>query len=171
MAYLADVFNRFNELNLQTQGRHANCFDFYNKIEAFQKKLGMWKQEAEKNEFSAFPLTDNLLSHNELLVEHIQPIIVSHLEQLVDHFRDQFPDKSDPRKDHLWVVEPFLNSKEENTLTNTEKCKLLGEYLSIFSCSCSINFCPSRTILILYLWTCFSLLNRSRLRSNIEKFV
>lgn len=139
LAYLADVFDRFNELNLQTQGRHANCFDFHNKIEAFQKKLGMWKQEAEKNEFSFFPFTDNLLSHNESLVEHIQPIIVNHLEQLVDHFRNQFPDKSDPRKDYLWVVQPFLNSKEENTLSKPEKCQLLGE--------CSINFCPSRTIL------------------------
>lgn len=154
LAYLADVFGRFNELNLQTQGRHANCFDFYNKIEAFQKKLGMWKQEAEKNEFSAFPFTDNLLSHNESLVEHIQPIIVNHLEQLVDHFSNQFPDESDPRKDHLWVVQPFLNSKEENTLANTEKCQLLGACLSILLRSC-ISCCSFRTILSLYWWSYF----------------
>lgn len=155
LAYLANVFDRFNELNLQTQGRHANCFGFYNKIEAFQKKLAMWKQEAERNEFSAFPFIGNLLSHNKPLIEHIQPIIVSHLEQLLDHFRNQFPDESDPRKDHLWVVEPFLNSKEENTLTNTEKCQLLGEYLSIFSRSCSIIFCLIRTIWSLNFWSFF----------------
>lgn len=125
-AYLADVFDRFKELNLQTQGRRSNCFEYYNKIESFQKKLRMWKQEAEKNKFSAFPLIENILLHNKSLVKHTQPLIVDHLQHLVDQFRDQFPDDSDPRKDHLWVVNPFLNSKEENALTDAEKCKLLG---------------------------------------------
>lgn len=126
LAYLADVFDRFNELNLQTQGRRSNCFEYYNKIEAFQMKLEMWKQEAEENRFSAFPLIENILLHNKSLLKHTQPIIVDHLQHLVDQFRDQFPDDSDPRRDHSWVVNPFVNSKEENALTVAEKCKLLG---------------------------------------------
>lgn len=38
LAYLADIFALLSELNTKIQGRHTNCFKYFNKVEAFKKK-------------------------------------------------------------------------------------------------------------------------------------
>ena len=38
-AYLADIFNKLNELNLSLQGRNSNILFSHDKIEAFKKKI------------------------------------------------------------------------------------------------------------------------------------
>ena len=38
IAYLADIFNKLNGLNLSLQGRNSNILFSHDKIEAFKKK-------------------------------------------------------------------------------------------------------------------------------------
>lgn len=64
LAYLADIFETLNKLNVQMQGRQMNCFVFWNKLEAFQKKLAIWKDEVASNDFSSFPRMNELLTEN-----------------------------------------------------------------------------------------------------------
>lgn len=59
LAYLVDIFDLLNTLNLQSQGRNANCFQFYGKVEAFKKNLSVWKQELVSGELIAFPLSNH----------------------------------------------------------------------------------------------------------------
>ena len=43
LAYLADIFNELNLLNSGMQGRNENILSSTDKINAFQKKLTIWK--------------------------------------------------------------------------------------------------------------------------------
>lgn len=126
LAYLADIFGALNEINLQTQGQQMNCFVFWNRIEAFSKKLLMWQKQIKKLDFTPFSFTNDLLQEDETLADYIQPIILGHLEKLISEFKRYFPATKDPRASCLWVENPFLNVNEPNTLSTAEKEQLIG---------------------------------------------
>lgn len=126
LTYLVDVFSYLNELNLKSQGREMNVFVFWNRIEGFKKKLVNWKSEVKANNFESFSSTNDLLLENKSCLKYIQPIVCDHLEELISHFEKQFPVDRDPRKFYLWVVNPFVNEKEPNSLKPAEKYLLLG---------------------------------------------
>ena len=44
LSYLADIFIHFNDLNMFMQGMYANHILCTEKIEAFKKKLALWKR-------------------------------------------------------------------------------------------------------------------------------
>lgn len=132
LAYLADIFGFLNEMNLKLQGRNMNCFIFWNKIDAFQKQLMMWKQQITQSNFTTFSLTNELLSEDTTLAEFIQPIILHHLKQLILEFKEYFPANTDPRTSYLWVINPFLNVNEPNLLSAMEKNQLLGTFIYFF---------------------------------------
>lgn len=135
LAYLPDIFGFMNEINLQLQGRCMNCFIFWNKIDAFQKKISTWKQQVMQSNFTTFSLTNAALSEYTDIPKFIQPIILDHLEQLIDKFKEYFPECTDPRTYYLWIVNPFLNVNEPNSLTSFEQNQLLGKFLTFqFNC-------------------------------------
>lgn len=75
------------------------------------------------------------MSENESSLEYIQPIADNHLQELISHFDKEFPAHGDPRKFHLWVVNPFLNVNEPNSLAPAEKNQLLGNsHTDFFRC-------------------------------------
>lgn len=135
LAYLVDIFGSLNDLNLQMQGRQMNCFVFWNKVEAFQKKLLIWKDEVATMDLSAFTRTNEMLTGNESETEFIQPIVLNHLENLIDKFKKYFPANSDPRLFHSWIVHPFLNRKETNMLSTSEKNQLIGNFSVVHALS------------------------------------
>lgn len=135
LAYLADIFDSLGELSIKTQSRGTNCFKYFNKVEAFKTKLQIWKSSAEKGEFTMFPLISDMIQQNKNLLRNMKPIIMSHLEKLIDEFNTQFPARADPRTNHLWIADPFVNWKEKNTLTPPEQNQLIGEYIFMFSLS------------------------------------
>lgn len=127
LAYLADIFGYLNELNLQTQGKRANCFYFWNKIQSFKKKLALWIDHIKNSNFAMFESSDGLLSGNAALINVMKPIILTHLSNLVEKFNEYFAERDDPLLNHLWVVDPFLNTNERNTLTPIEQNELMGK--------------------------------------------
>lgn len=135
LAYMVDIFGFLNGLNLKIQGRDMNCFDFWNKIDAFKKKLFKWMKETEAKNFTSFETTNGFLAGDQQLTEHIQPIAHNHLDKLIEHFDKYFPNHSDPRISYLWVVDPFLNAKEKNTLTSAEADQLIGKLFSQIYCA------------------------------------
>lgn len=88
LAYLADIFGCLNELNLQTQGKRANCFYFWNKIQSFKKKLALWIDHIKNSNFAMFESSDGLLSGNAALINVMKPIILTHLSNLVEKFNE-----------------------------------------------------------------------------------
>jgi hypothetical protein len=45
LSYLTVIFEKLNELNTSLQGETANIFLLHNKINAFVKKISIWKQK------------------------------------------------------------------------------------------------------------------------------
>lgn len=125
LAYMVDIFGFLNSLNVQTQGKNMNCFIQWNKIKPLQKKLAVWKYEVTKNDFTSFSSTKGLIAENASISEYIQPIAKAYLQELINHFARGFPSENDPRKFHLWVVNPYLYVNEPNQLSSAEKIQLL----------------------------------------------
>lgn len=128
LAYLADIFSLLNGLNLQIQGASMHIFAYLNKIDAFKNKFAMWKNQILAKNFEMFQLTSEMVSTNESLADYIAPIIRSHLEKLIFAFNEQFSVDKDPRKNNLWIVNPFLNADEPNNLTSIETSELIGNF-------------------------------------------
>lgn len=128
LAYLADIFESLNDLNLQMQGRQMNCFVFWNKVEAFKRKLLIWREEVATMDLSAFSRTSTMVTNNESVADFIQPIVSNHLQKLIDEFEKYFPANSDPRSFHSWIVHPFLNLNDENSLSRIEQNQLIGKF-------------------------------------------
>ncbi|XP_025414674.1 protein ZBED8-like [Sipha flava] len=56
VAYMTDLFAKFNAINLQLQGDELNLITSKSVISAFQKKLTLWKTNFGRQEFSQFPV-------------------------------------------------------------------------------------------------------------------
>ena len=56
LAFLADIFGALNQLNCQMQGDGKNVIEAEEKMSAFQRKLKLWRQRLENNNFANFPL-------------------------------------------------------------------------------------------------------------------
>ena len=48
LAYLSDIFEAFNIMNLSLQGRNGAIVDFVSKLGAFIRKLDLWKRNTKK---------------------------------------------------------------------------------------------------------------------------
>ena len=55
LAYLADIFNELNLLNSGMRSRNENILSFTDKINAFQKKLTIWKKRTAAGNLEMFP--------------------------------------------------------------------------------------------------------------------
>jgi hypothetical protein len=56
LAYLADVFNVLSGLNASMQDLDNNILKTHDKIDAFRKKLRLWKARCQDGVFDMFPL-------------------------------------------------------------------------------------------------------------------
>lgn len=55
VAYLTDVFEHLNALNVSMQGRRHNIFEQSDKIAVFQKKITLWVNHLSKDRLDMFP--------------------------------------------------------------------------------------------------------------------
>ena len=56
LSYLAEIFSHLNNLNMFIQGMYANRILCTEMIEAFQKKLGLWKRRVERKSMGNFSI-------------------------------------------------------------------------------------------------------------------
>ena len=54
MAYLSDIFQTLNVINLSFQGSNSNIAVFISKLEAFTRKLNVWTKNVESKLFGMF---------------------------------------------------------------------------------------------------------------------
>ena len=57
LAYLTDIFHKLNLLNSGMQGRNENILSSTNKINAFQKKVTIWKKRIVARNLEMLPST------------------------------------------------------------------------------------------------------------------
>ena len=55
LCYLAEIFDKLDELNVGLQRKGANILTLYDKISGFLKKIDFWKKACQKADFTCFP--------------------------------------------------------------------------------------------------------------------
>ena len=89
MAYLSDIFQALNVINLSFQGSNSNIAVFISKLEAFTRKLDFWTKNVESKQFGMFQLlTTFSVEPNDQLSQEIH----DHLKLLRLELLHYFPD-------------------------------------------------------------------------------
>ena len=81
IAYMSDLYGKFNHLNKTLQGKNLNLVKVKSKITSFRNQLELYGKNFKNNQFAQFSSLENLkLQISEDEVETYS----SHLEQLKD---------------------------------------------------------------------------------------
>lgn len=95
LAYLVDIFEHLNKLNLQLQDSgnnklegSANIFIFEDKLRAFMSKIDLWISKVEMNNYSVFQTLKSLIDNEKYtdLVNEVQQNVVHYLKKLKNEF-------------------------------------------------------------------------------------
>ena len=116
LAYLADIFHELNLLNNSMQGRNENILSSTDKMNAFQKKLTIWKKRIAAGNLQMFPC---VFKRN---CQEIAPLILNHLDSLLTSLDKYFPSLSVDQYD--WIRNPYVefeSSEEQFTLREEEE--------------------------------------------------
>ncbi|XP_078241910.1 SCAN domain-containing protein 3-like [Pogona vitticeps] len=124
LAYLCDIFNLLNQLNLSLQGRMTTVFKSADKVAAFKAKLESWGQRVKVGIFDMFQTVAEILNGTEPAPSFSQ-LVHDHLSQLLKDFENYFPTAKDPRTGKEWIRDPFLNKPGESALSVLEEDQLL----------------------------------------------
>ncbi len=123
LAYLCDIFEKLNALNVSLQGRNIHILKLEERISAFKKKLQIWKRKMNDNGGKdCFPVLQQYMVCSGNNVSHsMLTLFTEHLSQLTDWFAKYFPE--DQTEKFAWIQDPFhveapkeFTSQEEETL-------------------------------------------------------
>ncbi|KAL0879709.1 hypothetical protein ABMA27_003424 [Loxostege sticticalis] len=108
LAYLADIFNHLNEINLSLQGPAVTIVDASERLKGFLGKLPLWKRRVESNHFANFPMLEELIreENSNTISKMVQNEVSKHLETLQTSFEGYF--SSESLEKETWVRSPFL---------------------------------------------------------------
>ncbi|XP_063241704.1 zinc finger BED domain-containing protein 5-like isoform X1 [Bacillus rossius redtenbacheri] len=111
LAYLADIFQHLNDLNITLQGRDKTIIFAQDRVNAFVKKLAVWASRVEKKNLENFELAHEFLTSLDERdedfpdVSELSKLIVTHLTGLREQIIDYIPE--DEHTDLRWVLNPF----------------------------------------------------------------
>lgn len=90
LAFLTDLTNHLNSLNLSLQGRNQTVSDLTGKINGFRNKLSVFKNALEKNNLTYFPSCLQLAEefNSEENIEF--SCCSSQIQQVIDEFNTRF---------------------------------------------------------------------------------
>ena len=124
LAYLCDIFNLLNELNLSLQGKMTTVFKLADKVAAFKDKLKLWEQRVNKRVFDMFQTLAETLKGNEPEQEFFD-LVTSHFRVLLQEFKRYFPSAKDPRAAKKWIRIPFIFKPGGSNLPVRQEDQLL----------------------------------------------
>ena len=113
IAYLSDVFTKFNEVNLQLQGNYVKLIKVKSAISTFLSKLQLFKRNLAHHELYQFPNLSELEKEKSIPDDDLQ-VYCAHLDQLQRDMSERFQDLlllTIPD----WVINPFLDVNSEET--------------------------------------------------------
>lgn len=124
LAYLCDIFEKLNALNLSLQGRNMHILKLTEKISAFRKKLQLWKLKINEDDLNdCFPLLHQFLTSNEISLScNLKSLFEDHLSQLIKWFEKYF--EADNIEKFTWIQDPF-RAKAPSGFTSTEEESLI----------------------------------------------
>ena len=88
LAYLTDIFNKLNKLNISLQGRDSNIISLSDNLSAFLIKIDVWVLSIEKGYYTDFQNFNSLGGTKEI---QINKLIINHLTSLKSELKRYFP--------------------------------------------------------------------------------
>uniref|UniRef100_A0A5S6QTJ6 DUF4371 domain-containing protein n=1 Tax=Trichuris muris TaxID=70415 RepID=A0A5S6QTJ6_TRIMR len=110
IAYLADLYFKFNEMNAQLQKDELSLIRSKSIISAFMSKLVLYKQNLSRGELGHFPNL-NKAKLNDILKDSDIDAYCDHLQMLQDDFQRRFHDLLSMAVPS-WVFDPFKNAAD-----------------------------------------------------------
>ena len=151
LAYLADVFQHLNDLNLSIQGKNVNIVTACGLLRAFRQKPLMWSRRIKQKNFASFSLLYKVVpeSSNLDLEENVKAEVSQHLEALRESF-DGYFSPGDLEEPETWIVNPFafklekMGDEDEGKehlieMQASQSMKLLYESSSLETFWCSVQ--------------------------------
>ena len=93
VAYLADIFDQQNKLNLKLQGKETHIIQFQDNLQAFVAKLQNWRRKVSLGNIAMFEKLCSVVEESEGEVdEKLKQEITGHLESLEKEFQRYFPE-------------------------------------------------------------------------------
>ncbi|KAK2721868.1 hypothetical protein QYM36_003994 [Artemia franciscana] len=109
LTYLADIFDKLNDLNLSMQGFRTDELSLNSKMCAFVKKLEFWLKKVQRNSVSVFPTLDKFADDSEIdNLNTICDCIREHLTKLRDELVSYFPSIMNQDRTQDWIQNPFV---------------------------------------------------------------
>jgi hypothetical protein len=124
LAYLADIFNHINEINLSIQGPKDTIMDATENLQAFLAKLSIWKKRGEADIVANFQILEEVFYQDGVEIQNSLSIslkkeICEHLGTLQNSFKSYF--RLDGIKVEPWIRNPFLS--DINYIENVDLAK------------------------------------------------
>ncbi|KRY25529.1 Zinc finger BED domain-containing protein 5, partial [Trichinella spiralis] len=112
LAYLADIFEALNSLNLKLQGANANVMAHYDIVQGFIAKISLWLKQVERGNLAWFSRLNELFS-DKCISKVLKRKMKGHLRSLQDEFFHYFPDVKPQNLIYKLVRNPFLVNVED----------------------------------------------------------
>jgi hypothetical protein len=124
LAYLADIFNHMNEINLSIQGPEDTTMDATENLQAFLAKLAIWKKTIESDIVANFQMLEEVLYQDGAEMQNSLSIslereICEHLKTPQNSLRSYF--YLDGIKVEPWIRNPFFS--DMNCIENVDLAK------------------------------------------------
>ncbi|KAG0719652.1 SCAN domain-containing protein 3 [Chionoecetes opilio] len=113
LSYLADIFSEVNKLNKAMQGANTNNISQYKKVEAFKRKLKLWRVHTSSGITDMFEnmhafIQDRGISFNVVIAQ-----VTFHLSKLLEKFNSYFPELTEEQAaSYQWIENPFIENIE-----------------------------------------------------------
>ena len=88
LAYLVDILDSLNALNLKMQGKEKNIIQIVDLINAYVKKLSNWRSKVQNGNFAMLSNPADIFE----LDEALKTDVAQHLENLESEFKSYFPE-------------------------------------------------------------------------------
>ena len=108
IAYLADIFDKMNSLNLQLQGQNVNLIRTKSAVLSFINRLTLYRQNFCRREFYQFPY---LQAVPDVTDDQLR-VYASHIESIKEDMLIRFKDLGELNVPD-WVVNPFTADLEK----------------------------------------------------------
>ncbi|CAH1996338.1 unnamed protein product [Acanthoscelides obtectus] len=118
IAYLTDLFTKFNMLNLQLQGASLNLIKTKSILSAFLARVKLMKQNIGRGEFSQFPNLSQTSCQEDDVSTYVQ-----HLNALYSDFESRFEDIL-TTVIPPWIIKPYGDIEETNVIIQEELTEL-----------------------------------------------
>ena len=149
LAYLADIFEKLNTLNLSMQGSKTTIINLNDSLNAFVEKLELWKMNVMKDVFIMFDRLSSVTRANESI--NISAEVAEHLCKLEEELNRYFPERK-VMNENLKIVrnpinatfsslpvhlqEEFIDLKNDSTM----KTAFENSELTTFWCNASASY-------------------------------